>query len=85
MKNQRQDAAYRIGSARRGKLNSDPDFFSLPWAAARAVAGGAERSVANSVDTAQGLSQSSRLLADRAMKPLQNAVSANTKDLSRRA
>lgn len=58
---------------------------SSPWAAARAVAGGAERSVASSVDTAQGLSQSSRLLADRAMKPLQKAVSANAKRLSRRA
>lgn len=58
---------------------------SSPLAAARAFAGGAERSVANGVDTAQSVSHSSRAMADRAMKPLQKAVSANAKRLSRGA
>lgn len=55
-----------------------------PLAAARAVAGAAERSFANGVDAAQSLSQSGRAMTDRAMKPLQKAVTANDKRLSRK-
>jgi len=58
---------------------------SSPWAAARAFAGGAERSIASSVDTAQTLSQSGGSMADRAMRPLKKTVSANAKRLSRAA
>lgn len=56
-----------------------------PLAAARAFAGAAERSIANGIDVAQSLSQSGRAMTDRAMKPLQKAVSANSKRLARAA